>query len=297
MQETEQLGEQVVQAVQEKAQEVNQFVSFINGKIPDMLAFGLKLLIAVLIFLVGSKVISLIQKMLNRSFRRAQMEEGSLNFINSLVRAVLYVLLVAVLAGYLGVQSTSIAALLGSMGVGIVFALKESLSNLAGGFILLMMKPFAVGDYIKEDDNGNEGTVERIDLFYTYLLTPDNRTVSVPNGKLSNTSLTNVSTQDKRQIREIIGISYEADIREAKGVIERVLLADEAVMTAEPMEVFVHRLGESSVDIGWRVWVKSEEYFAVKWRLTEEIKYAFDEAGIEIPYRQLEVAVRQAVKE
>lgn len=297
MQETEQLGEQVVQAVQEKAQEVNQFVSFINGKIPDMLAFGMKLLIAVLIFLVGSKVISLIQKMLNRSFRRAQMEEGSLNFINSLVRAVLYVLLVAVLAGYLGVQSTSIAALLGSMGVGIVFALKESLSNLAGGFILLMMKPFAVGDYIKEDDNGNEGTVERIDLFYTYLLTPDNRTVSVPNGKLSNTSLTNVSTQDKRQIREIIGISYEADIREAKGVIERVLLADEAVMTAEPMEVFVDRLGESSVDIGWRVWVKSEEYFAVKWRLTEEIKYAFDEAGIEIPYRQLEVAVRQAVKE
>lgn len=259
MQETEQLGEQVVQAVQEKAQEVNQFVSFINGKIPDMLAFGLKLLIAVLIFLVGSKVISLIQKMLNRSFRRAQMEEGSLNFINSLVRAVLYVLLVAVLAGYLGVQSTSIAALLGSMGVGIVFALKESLSNLAGGFILLMMKPFAVGYYIKEDDNGNEGTVERIDLFYTYLLTPDNRTVSVPNVKLSNTSLTNVSTQDKRQIREIIGISYEADIREAKGVIERVLLADEAVMTAEPMEVFVDRLGESSVDIGWRVWVKSEE--------------------------------------
>lgn len=296
MQETE-LGEQVAKAVQEKAEEVNQFVEFINGKIPAMLDFGLKLLIAAVIFFIGSRVISLLQKLLKRSFRRAQVEEGSLNFMDSLVKALLYIILVAGLAAYLGVQSASIAALLGSMGVGIVLALKESLSNLAGGFILLMMKPFTVGDYIKEDANGNEGTVEKIDLFYTYLLTPDNRTVSVPNGSLSNTSLTNVSMQEKRQIREIVGISYQADIRKAKETIEKVLLADEAVLTTEPVEVFVDNLGESSVDLGWRVWVRSEDYFAVRWRLTEEVKYAFDEAGIEIPYRQLEVAVRQAAKE
>lgn len=296
MQETE-LGEQVAKAVQEKAEEVNQFMEFINGKIPAMLDFGLKLVIAAIIFFIGSRVISLLQKLLKRSFRRAQMEEGSLNFMDSLMKALLYIILVAGLAAYLGVQSASIAALLGSMGVGIVLALKESLSNLAGGFILLMMKPFTVGDYIREDANGNEGTVEKIDLFYTYLLTPDNRTVSVPNGSLSNTSLTNVSMQEKRQIREIVGISYQADIREAKETIEKVLLADEAVLTTEPVEVFVDNLGESSVDLGWRVWVRSEDYFAVRWRLTEEVKYAFDEAGIEIPYRQLEVAVRQAAKE
>lgn len=296
MQETE-LGEQVAKAVQEKAEEVNQFVEFINGKIPAMLDFGLKLVIAAVIFFIGSKVISIIQRLFKRSFRRVQVEEGSLNFMDSLVKALLYIILVAGLATYLGVQSASIAALLGSMGVGIVLALKESLSNLAGGFILLMMKPFSVGDYIKEDANGNEGTVEKIDLFYTYLLTPDNRTVSVPNGSLSNTSLTNISTQEKRQIREIVGISYQTDIREAKEAIEKVLLADEAVLTTEPVEVFVDNLGESSVDLGWRVWVRSEDYFAVKWRLTEEIKYAFDKAGIEIPYRQLEVAVRQAAKE
>jgi len=296
MQETE-LGEQVAKAVQEKAQEVNQLMEFINGKIPALLDFGLKLVIAAVIFFIGSKVISLLQKLFKRSFRRAQVEEGSLNFMDSLVKALLYILLVAGLATYLGVQSASIAALLGSMGVGIVLALKESLSNLAGGFILLMMKPFSVGDYIKEDANGNEGTVEKIDLFYTYLLTPDNRTVSVPNGSLSNTSLTNVSMQEKRQIREIVGISYQADIREAKETIEKVLFADEAVLTTEPVEVFVDNLGESSVDLGWRVWVRSEDYFAVRWRLTEEVKYAFDEAGIEIPYRQLEVAVRQAAKE
>lgn len=296
MQETE-IGEQVAKAVQEKAEEVNQFVEFINGKIPAMLDFGLKLMIAAVIFFIGSRVIALLQRLLKRSFRRAQMEEGSLNFMDSLVKALLYIILVAGLATYLGVQSASIAALLGSMGVGIVLALKESLSNLAGGFILLMMKPFTVGDYIREDSNGNEGTVEKIDLFYTYLLTPDNRTVSVPNGSLSNTSLTNVSMQDKRQIREIVGISYQADIRKAKETMEKVLSADEGVLAAEPVEVFVDTLGESSVDLGWRVWVKSEDFFTVKWRLTEKIKYAFDEAGIEIPYRQLEVAVRQAAKE
>lgn len=296
MQETE-LGEQVAKAVQEKAEEVNHFMEFVNDKIPDLLDFGLKLVIAGVMFFIGSKIISFLLKLLKRSFIRAQVEEGSLHFMDSLVKALLYIVLVAGLAAYLGVQSASIAALLGSMGVGIVLALKESLSNLAGGFILLVMKPFTVGDYIKEDAHGNEGTVQKIDLFYTYLLTPDNRTVSVPNGGLSNTSLTNVSRQEKRQIREIVGISYQADIRKAKEIIEKTAFADESVLTAEPVEIFVDTLGESSVDLGWRVWVKAEDYFAVKWRLTEEIKYAFDEAGIEIPYRQLEVAVRQAAKE
>ncbi len=296
MQETE-LGEQVAKVVQEKAEEANRMLSYINGKIPALLDFGLKLLIAGIIFFIGSRVIALLLKILKRSFVRAQMEEGSLHFMNSLIKALLYIILVAGLAGYLGVKEASIAALLGSMGVGIVLALKESLSNLAGGFILLIMKPFKVGDYIKEDARGNEGTVEKIDLFYTYLLTPDNRTVSVPNGTLSNTSLTNISLQEKRQIREIVGISYQADIQMAKKAIEKILREEESVLAADPVEVFVDSLNESSVDLGWRAWVRPEDYFAAKWRLTEAIKYGLDEVGIEIPYRQLEVAVRQAEKE
>lgn len=296
MKETE-LGEQVAKVVQEKAEEVNRFVAFFNGKIPALLDFGLKLAIAGIVFFIGSKVISILLKILKRSFHRVQMEEGSVHFMESLVKALLYIVLVAGLATYLGVKEASIAALLGSMGVGIVFALKESLSNLAGGFILLIMKPFTVGDYIVEDGHGNEGTVEKIDLFYTYLLTPDHRTVSVPNGVLSNTSLTNISMQDKRQIREVVGISYEADIRYAKEMIEKVLHADEGVLKTEPAEVFVNNLGESSVEIGWRVWVRPEDYFAVRWRITESIKYALDEAGIEIPYRQMVVSVRQTKEE
>jgi small conductance mechanosensitive channel len=296
MQETE-IGEQVARAVQEKADEMNRIVSFFNGKIPDIVDFGLKLLIVGIVFFIGTRVITLIRKILRRSVLRTQMEEGSMNFMDSLVKALLYVVLVACLASYLGVEEASIAALLGSMGVGIVLALKESLSNLAGGFILLIMKPFMVGDYIKEDSNGNEGTVERIDLFYTYLRTPDNRTVSVPNGTLSNSSLTNMSRQDKRQIRQVVGISYHSDIKSAKKILELIIKQEPEILSDEPVDIFVDNLGESSIEIGWRVWVKPDRFFAVKWRLTEAIKYAFDEAGIEIPYRQMEITVRQEEKE
>ena len=291
------LGDQVIKTVQDKAQEVNQFVEYFNNKIPKMLDFGLNLLIAAVIFLIGTKVISALLKLIKKSMEKAQMEEGSMHFMESLVKALLYVILVAGLATFLGVKEASIAALLGSMGVGIVLALKESLSNLAGGFILLIMKPFSVGDYIKEDACNNEGTVAKIDLFYTYLLTPDNRTVSVPNGILSNTSLTNVSKQDKRQLRELIGISYQTDIRKAKEMLERILGEEEGIMKTEPIEVFVDNLGESSVVLGWRAWVKPDEFFTVRWRLIETIKYSFDKEGIEIPFRQLEVAVRQVKEE
>ncbi len=297
MEQQTELGGQVVKAVQEQAEEVNKVLEFFNSKMPSMLEFGLRILIAGIVFFIGRKLIKLLLKLIKKSLLRSQMEEGSIHFMESLIKALLYIVLVAGLATYLGVEAASIAALLGSMGVGIVLALKESLSNLAGGFILLIMKPFMVGDYIKEDAHGNEGTVQKIDLFYTYLLTPDHRTVNVPNGVLSNTSLTNISRQDKRQLREIVGISYQADIRKAKEVIEKVLSMDEAVLVSEPVEVFVDTLNESSVDLGWRVWVKPEDYFPVKWRLTEAIKYTLDESKIEIPYRQLDVTVREAKKE
>ena len=227
------------------------------------------------------------------SFERAGLETGSIHFLDSLIKAVLYVILVASLATYLGVKEGSIAALLGSMGVGIVLALKESLSNIAGGFILLIMKPFVVGDYIKEDDSGNEGTVDRIDLFYTTLITPDNRTVALPNGILSNTSMTNISKQDKRQLRERVGISYEADIRRAKDILEKILKEDSQVLQEEEQEVFVDQLADSAVILGWRAWVKPEDYWNARWRITEQIKYAFDEEGIAIPYNQLEVTLKE----
>ena len=288
----------VEETLQQQAEEVNQFVKYFQDKLPTILDFGLRLLIALVILFIGSKVIKFLLKLVKRSFMRAGLEEGSVHFMNSLVKALLYVILVSSIATtYLGVKEASIAALLGSMGVGIVLALKESLSNLAGGFILLLMKPFSLGDYIKEDEHGNEGTVARIDLFYTILLTPDNRTVSVPNGILSNTSLTNISRQDKRQLREVVGISYTSDMKQAKDILEQILQEDEGILKTEPIEVFVDNLAESSVEMGWRGWVKPEQYWPTRWRITEKIKREFDKAHIEIPYRQMDISVKQIKEE
>lgn len=156
----------------------------------------------------------------------------------------------------------------------------------------MFMKPFVSGDYIHEDTNGNEGTVVKIDLFYTTLLTVDNRTVCIPNGIMTNSSLTNISRQDKRQLREKVSISYRADIEQAKNTLRVILDEEESILKEEPIEVVVDSLGDHGVILAWHAWVKPQDYFPTKWRITEEIKYKFDAQGIEIPYQQLEVLVR-----
>ncbi|WP_394925969.1 mechanosensitive ion channel family protein [uncultured Robinsoniella sp.] len=280
--------------IADQVEKANAVVKYFEQKLPGIADFGIKILIALLVFFIGSKMIKWMLKLLKKPFLRAGLEEGSVHFLNSLVKAILYILLVSGIATYLGVKEASIAALLGSMGVGIVLALKESLGNLAGGFILLLMKPFSIGDYIKEDVNDNEGTVSKIDLFYTTLLTPDNRTISIPNGSLSNTSLTNLSRQSKRQLRLVIGISYKADIRKAKEILEEILNNDIAILKEEPIEIFVDNLAASSVELGFRSWVKPEDYWPARWRIMERVKYAFDQKDINIPYNQLDVTIKNA---
>lgn len=279
----------------DEIEKVNQVFVYFQSKLPGMADFGLKVLIALLILFIGSKLIKWSLALIKKPFLRAGLEEGSVHFLNSLVKALLYIILIAGLATYLGVKEASIAALLGSMGVGIVLALKESLANLAGGFILLLMKPFIIGDYIKEDVRGNEGTVEKIDLFYTTLITPDNQTVSVPNGSLSNTSLTNLSKQSKRQLRLVVGIAYESNLRGAKDILQEILEADEAIMKEEPIEIFVDSLSAGSVELGFRAWVSPTEYWPVKWRILELVKCKFDENEIEIPYNKIDVSIKKPI--
>lgn len=289
----EQITQSAAEALTEGTQNMNILKDYFQGKVPGALDFVLKIAVAVVVFIICSKVIKTFVRALHRSFERTGMEAASANFTVSILRALAYIVLAAVLATFLGVEGTSVAALLGSMGVGIVLALKESLSNIAGGFILLLMKPFVSGDYIHEDTKGNEGTVVKIDLFYTTLLTIDNRTVCIPNGVIANSSLTNISRQDKRQIREKVAISYRADIAQAKKVLEELLKSEESILKEEPIQVVVDSLGDHGVILGWNVWVRPDAYFSVRWRIMEQIKYHFDEAGIEIPYNQLDVYVRK----
>lgn len=210
-----------------------------------------------------------------------------------MLKVVLYCILIFSLVANFGVDTTSIAALFASGGVAIGLALQGSLSNFAGGVLILLLKPFVVGDYIIESGTGNEGTVKEIQIFYTKLSTVDNRMIVIPNGALSNNSLTNVTAKEKRRLEIKVGISYESDLRKAKEVIESLLLEDESILKDEEIIVYVDELAESSVVIGSKSWVKTDDYWPTRWRLLEEIKLTMDEQGINIPYPQMDVHIQK----
>ena len=193
------------------------------------------------------------------------------------------------LASSFGLDAASVVAVLGSAGVAIGLAVQGSLSNLAGGVLILALKPFRVGDYIRESYSGKEGTVTEIQIFYTKLVTPDNQTVILPNGNLANNSLVNVTTQEVRRMDISVGISYNADLKRAKEVLLRVLTEDTAVLKDKDMLVFVDELADSCVKLGVRCWFRQEDFWQGKWRVTENCKLSLDENGIVIPYNQLDV--------
>lgn len=272
-------------------------VDYFKNSLPGVLDFLIKLIIAIIVLLIGRKIIKVVRKIVKRMMEKTSWDEGVKQFFDNLLNAFLHFVLVMIVLGKFGITASSVIAVIGSVGLSIGLALQGSLSNFAGGVLILILRPFKVGDYIVEDTHGNEGTVTEIQLFYTKLLTIDNRTVILPNGNLSNCSLTNITQQDKRRIDIIVGISYDADIRQAKNVIETLILEETARIPEEAYSVYVDSLGESAVNIGARVWVKTEDYWETKWRLTENIKYALDENHIEIPYPQMSVHMRQSDSE
>ena len=294
---SESLGSDVQESVQgvtsEATQEVSQMVQFFEDHIPDLVAFGIQVLLALVFFFVGSKVIKWIRKIVRKSFERANADAGVSQFVDSMLKFGLYALLIFIIATKFGVESSSVAALIASAGVAVGLALQGSLSNFAGGILILLLKPFAVGDYIIVTQEGIEGTVKEIQIFYTKLATVDNQTVVVPNSILTNNSLTNVTARPERKLDLKVGISYDADLKKAKSLIEDMLLHDESIIQDEEIRVFVASLGDSAVMIGLRAWVKTEEYWTTRWRLMEEIKLTFDAEGIDIPYNQLTVHVRE----
>ena len=285
--------QEVTDATQEAVKQVNQLTQYVQDSIPGLITFGLKVLAALVAFFIGRLVIRWILKIVRRSFERSGADKGVEQFVDSLLKYGLYALLVFSLISSLGFDTTSVAAVLASGGVAIGLALQGSLSNFAGGVLILLLKPFVVGDYIIEDTNGKEGTVKEIQIFYTKLSTIDNKTIVIPNGMLTNNSITNATAKDERQLDLRVGISYDADIRQAKSVIENLLIKDECIIKNEQINVFVHELADNAVVLGIRAWVKNEEYWETRWRLLEEIKLLLDENGIEIPYPQMTVHMQK----
>lgn len=285
--------QEVTDATQEAVKQVNQLTQYVQDSIPELITFGLKVLAALVAFFIGRLVIRWIRKIVRRSFERSGADKGVEQFVDSLLKYGLYALLVFSLISSLGFDTTSVAAVLASGGVAIGLALQGSLSNFAGGVLILLLKPFVVGDYIIEDTNGKEGTVKEIQIFYTKLSTIDNKTIVIPNGMLTNNSITNATAKDERQLDLRVGISYDADIRQAKNVIGELLAKDECIIKNEQINVFVHELADNAVVLGIRAWVKNEEYWTTRWRLLEEIKLSMDENGIEIPYPQMTVHMQK----
>lgn len=259
-------------------------------QLPDKaLRFGVRVLLALVVLLLGIQVIKIVRRILRRSLQKGNADVGVVQFLDSFVKVVLYILLLFMIASGFGLDATSVVALLGSAGVAIGLAVQGSLSNFAGGVLILLLKPFRVDDYIKMDSDGHEGTVREIQLFYTKLATPDNHVVIIPNGTLANSSILNMSALAERRMDITVGISYDADIRKAREVILQVLEEDKAVLRDQDHRVFVQELADSGVNLNVRCWALNEEYWECKWRITEKIKYALDEAGISIPYPQMDV--------
>ncbi len=268
---------------------INGFTGYLDANLENYISFGIKVLLTIIVFLVGQKIISWVLKMTRRSLGKMNVDQGVQQFVTSLLKCILYVLLIAILANQFGVETTSVAALLGSIGVAIGFALQGSLSNFAGGILILMLKPFVVGDYILEDSNKNEGVVVEIQIFYTKLQSVDNKIAVIPNGILANSSLTNITGEKFRRLDISVGISYEADLMKAKAILLDMLSKHEEILKDRDYVVVVEDLGESAVVLGCKGWVKTESYWATKWQMLEDIKLTFDREGIEIPYNKLQV--------
>ena len=257
------------------------------------LNLGVRIVLALVFFFIGVQFVKLLRRIIKRSLEKANADVGVTQFIDSFIKIGTYAVLIMVIATSFGVDAASIIAVFGSAGVALGLALQGSLSNLAGGVLILILKPFKVGDYIIEDTNKNEGTVTEIQIFYTKLTTPDNKVIVLPNGTLANSSLTNVTHAPHRRNEMKIGISYDSDIKTAKKVLQELLDNDSAVLQDMDKLVFVDELADSSVIIGVRCWFKNEDFWTGRWRLLEEAKYALEESGVIIPYPQLDVHIQQ----
>ena len=253
-----------------------------------------RVVFCIVTFLIGSRVISLIRKLVGKALVRTGAAGQAGKFIDSCVRVILYAFLIFQIAMHLGINAATIATVLGSATVTVGLAFQGSLKNCIGGIMIMILHPFRVGDYIIESTYNSEGTVSEITVFYTKLATMDNKTIILPNGPLSDTGITNVTREENRRVELKVGISYEADIRKAKQVLEELLVQEERVRRELGYNIFVDELGDSAVVLGVRFWTKTEDYWPVRWKMLEDIKYAFDDNGIGIPYPQMDVHLDHA---
>ena len=286
--------DEVIETTNEAAEDVNVFIQYLQDHIPNLISFAIEIVLALIFFFLGRIMIKWIRKLVRKMLERSNVDKGVETFVDSLLKFMLYGILLFTIATKFGFDTASVAALIASAGVAVGLAVQGSLSNFAGGILILLLKPFVVGDYIIEDNHGDEGTVKEIQLFYTKLLTVDNRTVVIPNGMLTNNSLTNVTHMDERKLELKVSISYESDLLKAKAVLADLIRKESRIMQDKEHRIFVDELGDDGVILGMRCWVSTEDYWNVRWDMLEEIKLTFDRESIVIPYHQMNVRIQES---
>lgn len=248
---------------------------------------GKDILVAVLIYVVGRFIIKYISKLVVKIMEKRKLETSVQTFLRSLLNILLNLILAFAIIGKLGVETTSFAALLASAGVAIGMALSGNLSNFAGGLIILVFKPFKVGDYI--EGAGVSGTVQEIQIFHTILVTPDNRVIFAPNGSLSSNAVINYSKKDIRRVDFTFGVEYNEDFEKVKAVVQQVIDSDSRILKDPSFVIEIGALSASSVDITVRVWVKSSDYWNVFFWMNRTVYATFNKEGIGFPFPQLTV--------
>ena len=266
--------------------------SWLQSVLPSVLGFFWSVVLALLIAYIGGKIINLVRRMFQKSLHRRDAEEGVCQFADQVLKYFLWIVIIVIILGLFGFTASSLAAAVASLGVTAGLALQGSLSNFAGGLLILVLHPFRVGDYIIEDTHKNEGTVIEISVFYTKLRTIDNKIIVIPNGTLANTSLTNATKSDRRQMDLAVPIGYDADIKKAKDILMELVEAENRRLP-EDVNVFVKELGARSVALGLRFWVPTDQYWPVRWQSLEDIKIRFDAEEISIPFQQVDVNIKQ----
>lgn len=276
--------------VEEMQNDVSKLAEILDGALNKLIDFGFDLLSAIIIFVIGKITLKLIRKLFKNIFTKSNVDVGVVKFVDSFIKVVGYIIIIIIICGQIGIQTTSLITLLGTASLSIGLALEGCLSNFAGGVLILVTKPFVVGDYVKIDGTQDvEGNVEKIDIIYTTLTTIDNKSIKIPNGTVANSILTNVTHQTKRRVDVEVGIHYEDDIKKAKEIATATMQSSPYILEDEENIVIIKRLGDSSVVLEVRMWVKTESYWDARFDLNERVKTAFDQNGIHIPYNQLDV--------
>lgn len=250
--------------------------------------WAIKIILAIAIFVIGKWVVKIIVNLVKKLLARSgSMDEMLINFVASIVNAVLLLFVIIAALDQLGVDTTSLVALIGAAGLAIGLALQGSMQNFAAGVMILVFKPFKSGDFIEA--GGVVGVVEAVNIFSSTLRTGDNKEVIVPNGAIYGGAITNYSARDTRRVDMVFGIGYDDDIRQAKAILEKLVSEDDRILKDPAPVIALSELADSSVNFVVRPWVNSADYWAVMWDMNEKVKLAFDEAGISIPYPQMDI--------